>query len=326
MKAIVYEKYGPPETLHIRELDKPNPRDNEILIKVRAAAVTTVDCIFRRGDQFMARLYTGLTKPKNMILGTEMAGEIEAIGRNVKKFKVGEAVFGSLANLGAYAEYICVSEDEALSLIPANLSCEDAASISEGTLTALPFLRDTGQIQSGQEILINGASGSVGTAALQLGKHLGAKVTGVCSTANIDHVKSLGADAVIDYTKTDFTQTGQTYDIIFDTIGKSTFSLCKPALKPNGVYLCPVISSGILFQMAWTSMVGRKKAKFTATGARPAKERAKDLQLIKELIENEQLKPVIDRRFPLAQIVEAHRYVERGHKKGNVVITMNPTL
>ena len=323
MKAIVCTKYGSPDVLELREVEKPTPKDNEVLIKVHATTVTTEDPLFRKGNNFAARLYTGLIRPRNPIPGAEVAGEIEAAGKNVKQFKEGDQVYGlSPVSFGANAEYLCLPEEGALAIKPANMTYEEAAAFPSGALTALPFLRDTGNIQSGQKILITGASGSVGTAAVQLAKYFGAEVTGVCSTANLELVKSLGADQVIDYTKKDFTQTGQTYDIVFDVAGKSSFSRCKGALKQRGFYLRTVPTLAIFLQMLWTSKIGSQKAIITFTGARPPSEMTKDLIFLKELIEAGKIKSVIDRRYPLEQIAEAHGYVEKGHKKGNVVITV----
>ena len=322
MKAIVCTNYGPPEVLQLKEVEKPFPNDDEVLIKIHASTVTAVDCSFRKGKPFIGRFFNGLMRPKNPIPGTELAGEIEAVGKDVKRFKVGDRVFGTTLNSGACAEYICLPEEGAtLAIQPANMTYEEAVGC-DGALTALPFLRDTGNIQSGQKVLIYGASGSVGTAAVQLASYFGAEVTGVCSTTNLELVKSLGADKVIDYTKEDFTKSGQTYDIIFDTVGKFSFSRGKSSLKQRGVYLEAALTPAILPQMLWTSKIGSKKAMIAFTGLRPASERSKDLIILKELIEAGKFQAVIDRRYPLEQIAEAHRYVEKGHKKGNVVITV----
>jgi NADPH:quinone reductase-like Zn-dependent oxidoreductase len=323
MKAIVYTHYGPPDVLQIKEVEKPTPKDNEVLIRIYATTVTATECTFRKGEPLFSRLFTGLMRPRNTRLGEELAGEIESAGTDVKKFKKGDQVFGSAGpGFGAYAEYICLSEDGLLATKPANTTYEEAACNCVGILTALPFLRDKGKIQSGQKVLIYGASGSVGTAAVQLAKYFGAEVTGVCSTTNLEMVKSLGADKVIDYTTEDFTKTGQTYDIVFDTVGKTSFSRCKSSLRQKGIYLQAGIVLAIFPQVLWTSMIGGKKAMIAATGLRPVRERTKDLIFLKELIEAGKIKPVIDRLYPFGQIVEAHRYVDKGHKKGNVVITL----
>ncbi len=323
MKAIICTKYGPPEVLQLKEVEKPTPKDNEVLIKIYAAIVSPPDCVFRKGEPFIARFFTGLTSPKNSIPGELLSGEIETVGKDVQLFKKGDRVFGSTGmSLGAYAEYICLPVDGVQVIKPAKMTHEEAACVADGALTALPFLRDKANIQSGQKILINGASGSVGTFAVQLAKYFGAEVTGVCSTTNLELVKSLGADKVIDYTMEDFTKSGQTYDIIFDAVGKSSFSHCKSSLKQRGIYLTTVPTLEILLQMLWTSKIGSKKAMIAFTGLRPSSEKTNDLIFLKELIEAGNIKSVIDRRYPLEQIAEAHRYVEKGHKKGNVVITL----
>ena len=316
MKAIVYTKFGPPEVLQLQEVRKPTPKDNEVLIKIVATTVVKEDPDMRASPGF-----NGLLKPRHPILGQELAGEVEAIGSAVTRFKPGDQVFG-IDMFEAYAEYKCMPENGALAIKPANMSYEEAASVPNGALTALPFLRDKGKIQSGQTVLIYGASGSVGAAAVQLARYYGAEVTGVCSTANLEWVKSLGADQVIDYTQEDFTENGMTYDIIFDTVGKCSFSECKGSLTAAGIYLTTVPTPGIMLQALWTAKGGSKKVKFAATGLRPAREKVKDLAFLTELIEAGKLKAVIDRCYPLEQIAEAHRYVKKGHKKGNVVITV----
>ncbi len=325
MKAIVYTKYGPPDVLQLKEVDKPIPKYNEVLIRIYATAVTAVDYAFRSGAGAAgtSRFITGLVRPKNPIPGALLAGEIESVGKDVKRFKEGDQVFGENgASFGAYAEYICLPEDGMVAIKPVNMTYEEAATVCDGALTALPFLKDRGNIKSGQKVLIYGASGSIGTAAVQLAKYFGAEVTAVCSTTNLEMVKSLGADSVIDYTTDDFTKSGQTYDIIFDTVAKSSFSRCKSALKKNGMYLTTIPGPAILLQMIWTSMIGNKKAVIYQVGLRSSSKRAKDLIFLKELIEAGKLKTVIDRRYPLEQIAEAYRYVEKGHKKGNVIITV----
>ncbi len=320
MKAAIYTKYGSPDVLKLKEVEKPTPQDNEVLIKIHATTVTAVDSIFRRGNQIAARLFTGPLKPKMATLGSELAGEIVAIGKDVTQFKVGDQIFGTTADFGAHAEYICLPEDAALIKKPENMTYKEAAALCD--ITALPFLRDGGNIKPGQKILINGASGGIGTVAVQLARRLGAEVTGVCSSANVELVKSLGADEVIDYARADFTQNGKTYDIIFDTVGKSSFSHSKRVLKAGGVYLTPVISLPLLLQMLWTSIIGSKKAKIVFAGLRPASEQIKDLTFLRELFEAGQLKAVIDKTYPLEQIAEAHRQVDKGHKRGSLVITV----
>jgi len=322
MKAIVYTEYGPPEVLQLKEVEKPVPKDNEVLIRVYAATVGLSDLMTRKGAPFLTRFFTGLVRPKNPILGAEFAGEIEAVGNDVKLFKKGDQVFGAdLSGLGAYAEYKCLPEDGVLAIKPANVTWAEAAPVC-GALAAWNFLTDQATIQRGQKVLINGASGSIGTTAVQIARYFGAEVTGVCSTTNLELVKSLGADQVIDYTQEDFTKSGRTYDVIFDAENKSSFSQCKGSLTQKGVYLKTFPGLTILLQMLWTSKIGSKKAKISATGLRPVPERLILLKELIELIEAGKIKSVIDRCYPLEQIAEAHRYVEKGHKKGNVVITV----
>ena len=265
----------------------------------------------------------GLIKPRKPILGWYLAGEIESAGKNAQRFNIGDQVFGSAGmRLGTHAEYICLPEDGALVIKPTNITYEEAAAIPNGALTALPFLRDNGGIQSGQKVLINGASGTVGTSGVQIAKSFGAEVTGVCSSSNLELVKSLGADYVMDYTEEDFTQNGQTYDIIFDTVGKSSFSRCKNSLKGGGVYLTTVPTLSALIRRFLPSKKGSQKVSFAATGLRSASDKAADLAFISELVESGKIKAVIDRSYPLEQMAEAHRYVETGHKKGDVVIAV----
>ena len=318
MKAIVYTKYGAPEVLQLTEVEKPSPKDNEVLIKMFATTVTSGDCRMRRADPFLVRLIGGFFKPKNTILGVDMAGEIDEVGSAVTKFKKGDPVFGSsYPNFGCYAEYNCVPDNSVLIIKPTNITYEEAAAIFFGAHTALHFLRK-GNVQSGQKVLIYGASGSIGTYAIQLAKYFGAEVTGVCSTSNMEMVRSLGADNVIDDTKEDFTKNGEIYDIIFDTIGKSPFSDAIRSLDKKGCFLRAVhMSMKPILIGLWTTMTSSKKII-----AGVAEEKVEDLIFIKKLIEEGNLKPVIDRRYPLEQTAEAHRYVDKGHKKGNVVITM----
>ncbi|WP_134703161.1 NAD(P)-dependent alcohol dehydrogenase [Ammoniphilus sp. YIM 78166] len=321
MKAIVYEKYGPPDVLQLREVAKPVPKDNEILIKVYAATAAAGDWRIRKADPFLARLFNGLWKPKRVnILGFELAGVVESTGKGVTRFKPGDAVYGACGfEFGAYAEYKCLPENGAIALKPANMTFEEAAAVPVGAYTALQFLRK-GNIQSSKRVLVYGASGSVGTYAVQLAKHFDTEVTGVCSTSNVELVTSLGADRVIDYTKEKVTDHGPTYDIIFDTVGKSPFRACVKRLTPHGFYLRAVHMSPLpIFLGLWTNFTSKKKVIGGTT-----KENAKDLIYLKELIEAGKLRSVIDRRYPLEQAAEAHRYVEQGHKKGNVVLTVRP--
>ena len=316
MKAIVCTKFGPPEVLQIQEVEKPTPKDNEVLIKIHATTVVKEDPDMRKSPGF-----NGILKPRNPILGQELAGEIESVGRKVTRFKPGDQVFG-IDFFGAYEQNKCMPEDGALAIKPVNMSYEEAASIPNGALTALPFLRDKGEIHSGQSVLVYGASGSVGAAAVQLAKCYGTEVTGVCSGANLEWVRALGADHVIDFTKEDFTGNGKTYDIIFDTVGKLSFSGCKDSLTDRGTYLTTVPAPGVMLQAVWPAKSAGKKAKFAATGLRSAGEKIKDLAFLVELIEAGKFKAVIDRSYPLGEIAEAHRYVETGRKKGNVIITV----
>jgi NADPH:quinone reductase-like Zn-dependent oxidoreductase len=307
--------------LHIAEVEKPAPRNDEILIRIYATTVAAEDPGTRSSPGL-----NGLLKPRNPILGWYLAGEVEGVGDKAKRFRVGDPVYGSAGSrLGTYAEYICLPEDAALAIKPTNLTYEEAAAIPNGALTALPFLRDRGEIQIGQEILINGASGTVGISGVQFAKYYGTEVTGVCSTPNLELVKSLGADHVIDYTQVDFTQNGQTYDIIFDAVGKSSFAECKGSLNEGGIYLTTFPNPAALFGRIFSPKAGKKRASFAATGLRKGRDKAKDLEFIRELVEAGKIKPVIDRRYPMEQIAEAHRYVETGHMKGDVVITVVPT-
>jgi NADPH:quinone reductase-like Zn-dependent oxidoreductase len=320
MKAVICTKYGSPDVLELRDVDKPVPGDNDLRIKVHASTVGPSDIAFLRAEPFIVRFFGGFFKPKIPIPGTAFAGEIEAIGKAAKRFKVGDPVFGStVLAQGCFAEYIRLPETGIVAIKPANMSYAESAGLCDGGNTALTFLRDKGKIQRGHKVLINGASGSVGIAAVQLAKYFGAEVTGVCSAANADLVKSLGADHVIDYTQMDFTQNGEPYDIIFDAVGKSSFGRCKNSLTQSGIYLTTVPSLAIMLQMLWTSIGGGKKAIFAATGLAQTEEK---MLLLKKLVETGTLKAVIDKTYPLADIAEAHRYVEKGHKKGDVVVAI----
>ena len=323
MKAIVYHTYGSPDVLKLEEVEKPTPKDNEVLVKVHAASANTADLHFLRGKPFLMRLMGyGLLKPKNTILGSDIAGRVEAVGRNVKQLQPGDEVFGDLSacGFGAFAEYVSVPE-EALVLKPANISFEEAAAVPQAALTALQGLRDKGQIQKGQKVLIHGAGGGVGTFAVQIAKSFGAEVTAVCSTRNVDIVRSIGADHVIDYTQEDFTQNGQRYDLILAVNGYHSISAYKHALNPEGVYVMTGGSNAQMFQAMLLgpviSRTGRQKM-----GNSAHKPNQKDLIFMKELLEASKVKPVIDRRYPLGETAEAIRYLEEGHAKGKVVITV----
>ncbi|RPH36537.1 NAD(P)-dependent alcohol dehydrogenase [bacterium] len=322
MKAIVYERYGPPDVLQLKEVEKPTPKDNEVLIKIHATTVTSGDWRARSlnvppGFGLMSRLFFGVSRPRQPILGTELAGEIEAVGKDVSKFKVGDQVFAfSGAAMGCYAEYKCMPEDGPVAPKPPNLTYEEAAALSFGGTTALNFFR-RGKLQSGEKVLINGASGGVGTAAVQLARHFGAEATGVCSGANVELVRSLGAAHIIDYTKEDFTRNGETYDIIVDTVGSAPFSRSEQSLKDGGRLLLVLGGLSGLLLVPWVAMTSSKKVI-----AGPAAERAEDLRILAELAKAGEFRPVIDRRYPFEQIVEAHRYVDTGRKRGNVVVTV----
>lgn len=326
MKAMIYTEYGEPEVLHLKDVEKPTPKNNEICVKVHATSVTTGDCNIRNfvfvphGFTFMSRLVFGFNKPKKQILGLEFAGIVDTVGAEVTRFKPGDEVFGLAGvRMGSYAEYNCLPETVGVTLKPANLSFLDAVSIPNGALTALTFLRKIGKIKSGQKVLINGASGSIGSYAVQLAKYFGAEVTGVCSGKNVELVKSLGADHVIDYTKEDFTKRHKTYDMILDTVGKSPFLKSRPALKSGGVYLSAAAGIREFWQALWTSFASSEKVKVGMSS-----ESQEDLIFLKQLVEEGHLKPVVDRCYPFEALPEAHRYVDAGHKKGNVVIEVIP--
>ena len=324
MRVAAYREYGPPEVLKVGEVAKPACGPNEVLVRLHATTVTAGDCRMR-GFNFPpmfwlpTRIGFGLRGPKQRILGSEFSGIIEAVGEDVTRFDVGDEVFGSTGiGKGTYVEYLCMAEDETIAIKPDNLTFEEAAAVPFGGFAALCMLKEIGDIQPGQHVLIYGASGGVGTAAVQIAKYYGANVTGVCSAANLDMVRSLGADHVIDYREEDFTEGDQRYDIIFETVGKSSLSGGKDVLKEGGIYLANVIGPGVIGQMLWTKMSGSRKV--VSTVVLGSLER---LQLLKEIAEEGKYRPFVDRTYPLEDIVQAHRYVEDGHKRGNVVITMN---
>jgi len=317
MKAIIYTKYGPPGVLQLKDVEKPQPKDNEILIRINATAVNSADWRLRKADPFMVRFFFGLFKPKKNILGVVLSGVIEKIGKDVTSYKAGDQVFGlSDMSLGTYAEYICLPETSALAIKPNNISFEEAAAIPFGGHTALHFFKKA-NIKNGQSVLVYGASGAVGTAAVQLAKYYGAKVTGVCSATNVEMAASLGADKVIDYTKTDITHIDETFDIIFETVNKVPVSEIKKLLRKNGNLILGSAMLKEMFQGSLISLFGKIQVLMGE-----AKATADDMNFLKELAASGKLKAVIDRVYPLEQIVEAHAYVEMGHKKGNVVITL----
>jgi NADPH:quinone reductase-like Zn-dependent oxidoreductase len=323
MKAIVCTKWGSPDVLELKEVEKPTPKNNEVLIRIYTATVIAGDCEMRSLKfpillRLLMRIGFGFRGPRKKILGQELSGEIESVGKDVKLLKEGDRVFAHTGfSMGAYAEYMCLPEEGLLAIKPANMTYEEAAAVPVGGLEALHYLRK-GNIRSGQKILINGAGGSIGTFAIQLARYFGAEVTGVDSTEKLDMLRSIGADRVIDYTQEDFTKSGQTYDVIFDVVGKSSFSGSIRSLKQNGRYLLANPRLSQMVRWLWTSIISGKKVIGGNVSYRP-----EDLIFLKELIEAGKIKSVIDRRYPLEQIAEAHRYVEKGHKKGNVVITLD---
>ena len=322
MKAAICTRYGPPEVLQLREVEKPSPKDGEVLIKIHATTVTAGDGEVRSFKMpvlfwLPIRLYMGLLKPRINILGQELAGVIKATGKDVTRFKIGEKIFAQTdMNLGAHAEYICLSQNQSIAKMPPNISFEDAASLPVGGLNALHFLKKA-NIQSGQHLLIKGAGGSIGIIAVQLAKHWGAEVTAVDSTKKLDTLISIGADHVIDYTKEDFTQNGKSYDIIFDVAGKVSYSKSIKSLNPGGYFL---IANPRLHLMIQGMLTSKLTNKFVYTGV--AKESPEDLNFISGLVKDSKIKTIIDKRYPLEEIVEAHRYVDSGHKIGSVIINL----
>lgn len=323
MRAVVYDRYGPPEVLHLEEVPKPAPREDEILVKIHATTVNRLDCHTREANRSsgpmvsaLSRLVSGVRGPRQRILGSELAGEVEAVGAAVHEFKVGDRVFGLTGlRFGSYAEYNCVRESARITQMPSKMSFEEAAAVPDGAMNALWSLGQV-RLRPGQRVLVYGASGSIGTAGVQLAKHFGAEVTGVVtSTENLELVKSLGAAEVIDYTQEDFTQNGKTYDVVFDAVGKHSFARSKVSLKPGGYYLATDGFRNLVLG-PWTALFGEKKVSFTI----PPRYPKQDLQLLKGLIENGEYRAVIDRRYPMEQVVEAHRYVDTQQKVGNVVL------
>jgi len=316
MQAMVYHNYGSPNNLKLLEIEMPAVKDDEVLIKVHAASVNWIDWHFMTGTPFLARLMAGLLKPKNKVLGIDLAGRVEAVGPKVTGFQPGDEVFGSSSH-GCFAEYVCVSEEGVVTK-PAHMTFEEAAAVPGAASTALHGLRDHGGIQSEQKVLINGASGGVGTFAVQIAKSFGAKVTGVCSTRNLDMVRAIGADQVIDYTQDDFTQNGGRYDLIFDVVAKRSFSDCRRALRPQGIYVTTEFSPVLALGGLWVSITGNQKM----VPVRPKPPNKMDLVFLKELLEAGKVTPVIDRRYSLSELPDALRYLGKGHARGKVVITM----
>lgn len=319
MRAVVHDRYGPAEVLHLEDIDPPVPKDDEVLIRIHATTVNRTDCALRAGEPFFSRFITGIRRPRQRVLGSEFAGTVETAGTAVTGFSVGDRVFGEKPwKFGAHAEYICMQQGAALTHIPAGVSFDEAAAVCDGFLLALNCLRP-GKVRSGRSILVFGASGAIGTAGVQMAKAFGAHVTAVCSTKNVDLVRSLGADEVIDYTQTDFTKNGQAYDAVFDAVGILSFAGCKGSLKPGGVYL-PTDGMRNVAIAAWTSRIGKRRVIFDL----PPKFLKKDVVMLSGLMEAGKYKAVIDRRYPLEQVVDATKYVETHQKVGNVVLTLDP--
>jgi NADPH:quinone reductase-like Zn-dependent oxidoreductase len=324
LKAVICTKYGGPSVLKLQSVAKPTISANEVLIKIVCSSATRADTMMREGTPLFGRLFMGLRKPKYPITGTGFSGTIEDVGEKVSAFKKGDVVMGeSIFGSGTNAEYVAMSEDAVLVQKPENISFEQAAAICDGALTSLNFLQEIAKLQAQQSILIYGASGSLGTAAVQLAKHFNAEVTALCSTENIALVKSLGADHVIDYKHQDFTKLSQRYDVIYDTVGLLSFTQCKDSLEKKGQFISPVLSCSLLMQVLWTKFFTNKKAKFSATGIKATAELVTLLRELKVLIEQNKLHSVIDKVYQLEDIAEAHRYIDKGHKKGNVVISVS---
>jgi len=323
MKAVVVTGYGSPEVIKFEEVDIPQPKANEVLVKNYASTATRADSMIRTGKPYIGRLFLGLSKPKHSIPGTSFAGEIVAVGAEVTGFKLGDKVFGgTTTEFSANAQFLCVPEEGLIVHKPESLSYEEVSTFNDGHITSLNFLRNVGQLKPGQKVLINGASGSLGTSAVQLAKHMGAEVTGVCSDRNVGLVKSLGVDHVIDYTREDFTKGDVKYDLIYDTIGASSFGKAKKALAPNGLYISPVMQFSLLLQMLRTSVFGKKKARFDATGLKKPDELKALLQELINIAKDGKLKTLIDRQYPLEKVAQAHAYIDTGRKKGNVIINI----
>lgn len=323
MKASTSKRYGEPQVFELSEIIQPKPTDKEVLIKMQASTVTGADLMMRKGKPRIGRLYLGLIKPKVTVLGFDFAGEVVQVGPGVSKFKVGDKVFGGSTRLGCYAEYTVVREDDVITQLPKHIDYKQAAPITGSAITVMNFLIGLARLKAGDKLLINGASGGLGTYAIQLGKHLGAEVTAITSTKNSSLVKQLGADVVIDYTQDDFTQYGERYDVIFDTLGKLSYATCKPKLTDSGIFMSSVLSFPLMWQMLKTRLVGKRRVKSSSTGMLPVKQRLEYLLALKELLAAGKLLTVVDKIYPLEQMAEAHSYVQSGRKRGHVIITPN---
>lgn len=321
MKATVATGYGLPDVLRLQVVQKPIPKSDEVLVRVMTAAATTADAMMRTGKPYIARLFVGITKPKKAIPGTGFAGVVEQVGQGVTAFKKGDRVFGETTfGFSSNAEYLTISQNGVILPMPENLDFSEAANFCDGHLTSYNFLKEIAKVKPGQKVLINGASGALGTSAIQIARYMGAHVTAVCSGRNVGLVRSLGADEVIDYLQKDFTKSDRKYDYVYDTIGKSSFSACKNILSEKGIYLSPVLKFSLLLHMIRTSLFGQKKAKFEATGANKEEKLRYLLSEVLDIYKEGRLKTVIDRQFPLEKVAEAHQYIDSGRKKGNVVI------
>jgi len=321
MKAMVATGYGSPEVLQLQAIEKPQPKSDEVLVKVMTASATTADTQMRQGKPYISRLFLGLSKPNKAIPGTGFSGIVASVGDQVLNFKSGDRVFGgTFLDFGTNAEYLTIPENGVILSMPENLSFTEAANFCDGHITSLNFLKELAALKKGQSVLINGASGALGNAAVQIAKYLGANVTAVCSGKNTGLVKSLGADAVIDYQKEDFTKAKKTYDVIFDTVGKSSFRKCKGILSESGIYLSPVLKFSLMCQLISTSFIGKKRVLFQATGTKSIAKLKSLLIELAEMYKKGKLKTVLDRQFPLEKLAQAHKYIESGHKKGNIVI------
>lgn len=323
MKAIMFERYGPPEVLYEADIPAPVPGDGEVLVRMAATTVSSAACAMRRSEMLIGRVFTGLLAPKVRVGGGVVAGEVVATGAGVDRFAPGDRVMGMTGiKMGAFAEFVTLPQDGPLARLPAGVPFETAAAVIDGYMTALPFLRDEGEVKPGDRVLINGASGSIGTIAVQLAKSMGAEVTAVCSTANLDLVRSLGADHVIDYTREDFAEARGAYDVIFDTVGTRSFGETRRALTPTGIYLTTVPSLAIVWTMLTTGRSKGRRGRLATTGLRPPADMARDVAELAGLLQSRALTPVIDGTYPLEEMVSAHRRVETGHKVGAVLIAM----